>query len=434
MKNSELILMQSKSLTNKAFYPWLIWTLGAGFFFAEYLARIAPGVMVPQLMNSFNVTALGIGSMSAFFYYAYLGMQIPVGAMVDRWGPHRLLTFMALLCAAGCFLFSISTSLTLAHLARFMMGFGAAFAFVGTLKLATLWFSPTRFGLLAGLTQALGMLGAAFAGGPLAALVNFTGWRKTMLIIGIILLLLGLLIGLFARDKKQPEIKTQKTSNKDLWLGLVKVLKNSQSWWNAFYAGLLYAPSAAFAELWGVSFLVRSYGLSTEMAASAVSCIFIGWAIGGPIIGWLSDRMQRRRALMIISIILSFIFMTTVLYLPLPKILLFIFLFCYGIANTGVALAYAVASEINPRPFAGTSMAFANMASVLIGAAFQPIIGGVLDLQWDGKIAADVPVYSSGAYKLAMLALPLCLIVGFFIVLFVKETHCKNCEIASERE
>lgn len=424
------VVVQNKNLVNRAFYPWLIWALGAGFFFAEYLARIAPGVMVPQLMHAFNVTALGIGSMSAFFYYAYLSMQIPVGTMVDRWGPHRLLTFMALLCAAGCFLFAFATNLTAAHLARFMMGFGAAFAFVGTLKLATLWFSPKRFGLLAGLTQALGMLGAAFAGGPLAALVNKTGWRNTMMIIGIGLLLLGLLIGLFARDKKESFLQTStRLPKQNLWHAFFLVLKNPQSWWNALYVGLLYAPSAAFAELWGVSFLVRTYGLSTDVAASAVSCIFLGWAVGGPIIGALSDRMGKRRPLMICSIIFSFVFMTAVLYLPLTTTLLFIFLFCYGVSNTGVALSYAVASEINPRAVAGTSMAFANMASVLIGAAFQPIIGWILDLQWHGEMLNGTPFYSPAAYRIAMLALPACLIIGLLIIMLVKETHCRIKEV-----
>lgn len=412
----------------KMLYPWLIWALGAGFFFAEYFARVSPSVMVPELMKSFHVTALGIGSLSAFFYYAYVSMQVPVGALVDRFGPHRLLTATAVLCALGSFLFASATTLAVAKLARFMMGFGAAFAFVGTLKLATLWFPPQRFGLLAGLTQALGMLGVALALSSLAATVSAIGWRETLWLIGAALLVLAILIGVFVRDRPLVQQKPL-TSAQELWIGLLAVLRNPQSWLNALYVGLLYAPTAAFAELWGVSFLVRAYDFSTQVAAAAVSCIFIGWAIGGPILGLISDRLQRRRPVMIFSVAASFVFMALVLYLPhLSVPLLFSLLFLYGISNTGVAIAYAVASEINPRQVAGTSMAFANMASVLVGAAFQPIIGWFLDLQWHGDMINGVPLYTVHAYHMALLALPLCLLVGLLAMLWVKETHCRIVE------
>src|SRR5688572_11451641 len=148
----ELPIMRAKS------YPWIVWGLAAAFFFSEYFARVAPGVMVPDLMRDFKVTALTLGSLSAFFYYAYVGMQVPVGILVDRFGPHRLLTVATVLCSAGCLLFASAQSVSLAEAGRFLMGFGASFAFVGTLKLAAVWFPASQFGLLAGLTQALGML------------------------------------------------------------------------------------------------------------------------------------------------------------------------------------------------------------------------------------------------------------------------------------
>lgn len=404
-----------------------MWGLGAAFFLAEYLARVAPAVMVPDLMNAFQITALGIGSMSAFFYYAYVGMQIPVGILVDRFGPHRLLTLMAAICALSAMMFGFSHSLVTAHLARFLMGFSSAFAFVGSLRLATLWFSSRRFGLLAGLTQALGMFGAAMAGGPLALVVDKIGWRYTMAGIGGVLLILALLIGIFVRDRSIKHTSENKlATSQELWKGLRLVLKNKQSWLNALFVGLLYAPTAAFAELWGVSFLVRVYGLHNEIAATAISCIFIGWAVGAPITGWISDRIQKRKPILMFSVIASLILILLVIYLPSIKVpILFVLLFFYGVANTGVATAYAVASEINPRHVAGSSMAFANMASVLIGAAFQPVIGLFLDLQWHGEMSNGVPFYSVHAFRFAMSALPLCLILGSIIVFKIKETHCK---------
>lgn len=417
----------SSTLCRRSYYPWLIWSLGAAFFFSEYITRVSLGVMAPPLMEFFHVTALSFGTLSACFTLAYVGMQIPVGGLVDRFGPHRLLMLTTGACALGCFLFATSQVLWVAQLARFIMGFSAAFAFVGTLKLATVWFPAHRFGFLAGLTQAIGMLGAAVGEGPSSFGVSLMGWRNTTLVMGSVLFILALLIGLLVRDHPESEVqeKHRVNSSGELWHGFVTILKNPQTWHNGIYVGLLYAPTAAFAELWGPSFLVRTYGLSEHVAASAVGAIFMGWAVGGPITGWISDAMRRRKPMMIASAIASLTFLSCALYIPgLPVPLLFVLLFLYGVANTGVGTAYAVAGEINPKPVAGLSMSFANMTSVLVGAMFQPIIGWFLDLQWQGEMVNNAPFYTAHAFRVAMLALPICLLIATLFAFFVRETHC----------
>jgi len=421
-------MQRPMGLTKKPFYPWLIWALGAGFFLSEYFARVSPSIMVPELMQAFHVRALSLGTLSVYFYYTYVGVQIPVGALVDRFGAHKLLTVTALLCAMGCFLFAVSEGLHAAEMGRLLMGLGAAFSFVGTLKLATIWFPSSRFGLLAGLTQALGMLGAAIGEGPFASLVGAIGWRETMWLIGGVLLVLAILIGILVRDTPggRTEVANNRTSTRDLINGLGVILRNRQTWINAFYAGLIFAPTAAFAEMWGVTYLQHNYGLSLGTAAYAVAAIFIGWAVGGPFTGWISDRMRRRRPSMIASAGMSVVMMSAVLYFPhISTPVLFLFCFMYGFANTGVVSAYAVASEINPRAVTGVSIAFANMVSVLVGAGFQPIIGWLLDLQWDGRTAHGVPVYTAQDFRYALSTMIGCLVLGFIVAFFVKETYCQ---------
>jgi MFS family permease len=409
--------------------PWLIWSLGAAFFFAEYFARVDPSIIIPQLLSAFHVGAFALGSLSAFFYYPYIAMQLPVGTLVDRFGPRRLLTMAAFVCGSACLFFAVSQTIWQAELARALMGFSAAFAFVGTLKLATLWFHPRRLGLLAGLTQGVGMLGAAVGEGAFSFVVAKIGWRYTMVLIAAFMFLLALLIGVLVREKRPSLLghMVPETGQIKILDSLMILFRNSQSWRIAIYAGLIYAPTGAFAELWGPSFLYRVYGVSHQIAALAVSLIFVGLAVGGPLVGWISDRVGKRRPILVFSALLSLVFISLVLYIPhLPIVLLFLFLFLYGISNMGIALSYAVSSELNPRPIAGVSVAFTNMASVLIVAALQPLIGWMLEFHWQGLYTHGYPFYSAVDYQQAMVMLPAALVLACIVALSVRETHCQG--------
>ncbi|MBL4647555.1 MAG: MFS transporter [Gammaproteobacteria bacterium] len=425
-------MMNPVTTTTKSymrFLPWIIWGLGALLFFSEYSARVFPSVANVHLMQAFHASGLELGGLSAFFYYAYVGMQLPVGVLVDRYGSHRLLTITALICALSSVLFATATSLAMADVARFLLGFGASFAFIGTLKLASVWFSASRFGLLAGLTQALGMLGAAVGEAPVAVAINHFGWRKTSFILGLVFIALAILIGLIVRNHPPGYVvdKPRAKTVSSVWNGLSIVLCNRQTWLNGLYVGFLYAPSAAFAELWGVRFLQRVHHISHVTAAFAIGLIFIGWTVGGPISGWFSDKIQRRKPIMIVSAVCGFLLLSLIIYVPqLPIPLIFILLFCYGLTNTGVVISYALASEINPRRIAGTSMAFANMSSVIIGAALQPILGWVLDELATGKKVHGLYIYSASDFRSAMSLLPVSMIVSVVFVFFIKETYCKN--------
>lgn len=366
------------------FTAWLIWSLAALFFLAEYFARVAPSVMLPHLMHTFQLHALGVGTLSAMFYYAYIPMQIPVGALVDSVSSRWLLSAMALLCGAATCLFCSTDQAVIAAIARFLVGFSAAFAFVGALKLAYTWFPARRFGFLAASTQALGMLGAAIGEGPVAALSHSLGWRTTTYIIGGFLCTLAIAMALIIRDRQDMSASSQRWHRAvlDSFAGIGQVLKHRMLWRNAILIGFLYAPTQAFAELWGPSFLLHVYHIPAITAASLSSLIFIGWAIGSPLAGMLSDRIQRRKPILWASIIASFCVMAAILYLPqLSTTTLATLLVTYGISNVGVAISYSVAAELSPAGLAGTGMGFTNMASISVGALLQPLLGYLLDFQ-----------------------------------------------------
>lgn len=298
-------------------FAWLVWGLAAAFYFSDYLARVAPGVMHKYLQIDFGINEAGFGILTASFYIPYIVMQIPVGLTVDRMSIRWLLTIMSLITAFGCCVFGLADGLMTASIGRMLIGFSAAFAFVCSLRLATSWFPPTMLGLLAGLTQALGMLGAAAGEAPVSFLVSNVGWRHSMLIIAFLFIALAALLYQFVQDKPaEHRKKVRSVSHISIFQSLKIILSCRQTWLNALYAGFLFGPTAVIGEAIGPAYLQFGHGLGAHAAAFATGLIFIGWGISGPLSGWLSDKLGKRKPIMIFSGLCGVLFTSLFVFLP----------------------------------------------------------------------------------------------------------------------
>lgn len=409
---------------------WLVCGLGAVFFGYGFFLRVSPSVMVDDLMRDFAVGGAVLGNLSAVYFYAYAGLQIPVGLMVDRWGPRRVMTVAALVCGSGSLLFASVNHLAPAYLGRLLIGGGAAFAFVSTLTLITRWFPLRRFALLSGLTMLLGMSGAFAGQAPLAALVAVVGWRTTLLWAAVAGLVLAALIWLMVRDHPGGVAAAPAEPAEPAASGVLAALRvvaaRPQSWVLALYALAMSAPLLAFAGLWGVPYLMERYDLSRPAAAFTTSLMLVGWAVGAPVTGWLSDRVRRRKAPMVIGALVALVAMAAMLYLPgLPILGFQALILLSGVAASSMVISYGTAREHNPGRAVGTAYGFVNTASTAAGALFQPLVGWLLDLNWDGRMVAGARVYSSAAYDRALLVLPLCFLIGVIAALMTRETGCR---------
>ncbi|CAM3600327.1 MFS transporter [Legionella longbeachae] len=408
-------------------FAWLVWGLAAAFYFSDYMARVAPGVMHRYLQIDFGINEAGFGILTASFYIPYILMQIPVGLTVDRLSIRWLLTVMSLVTAFGCCVFGLAGSLFMGSIGRMLIGFSAAFAFVCSLRLATSWFPPTMLGLLAGLTQALGMLGAAAGEAPVSFLVSNVGWRHSMLIIAFLFIALAALLYQFVQDKPGEHRSEVRSINQLSILQSLKiVLSCRQTWYNALYAGFLFGPTAVIGEAIGPAYLQFGRGLGAHAAAFATGLIFIGWGISGPLSGWLSDRMGRRKPLMIFSAIFGIIFTSLFVYSTnLSQNSAYLLFFAFGLTNTGVAIAYAVSTEIHDRNVIGTSIAFTNMISIFVGALLQPLVGRLVDMV-SGARAYNVETLLLSDFQAGLKILPLCSLIALILAIMVKETNCKS--------
>ena len=401
---------------------WVMWLIAAAFYAYEFFIRVSPSVMVPDLIQSFKVNAEALGMLSACYYYAYAVMQIPVGVMLDRFGIHRLLALAALLVGAASYLFASTHNLYVANAARALMGVGSAFSFVGCLKLASNWFSKRGFATIVGLTNMIGIFGAISAEAPLADTVLHHGWRSTMCMVGTIGIILSILIILIIRDGPgSSSIKKTSGNVKKLGYGLLVILKNKQTWLIAILGGLMVAPVSGFTELWSVPFLMKAHHISRPFAAALASIMFIGIAVGGPSHGAFSGILGRRKPVILVGAIGALITLSLIIYASVTNIIVLVsLLFLFGFLTSSMLLCFTINSEINPRWATGVAIGFTNMLVMAGGTIFQPLIGSILD-----KLGSPVHgqlLFSTADYRIALSALPLCLIGALIVLIFVKES------------
>lgn len=375
-------------------------------------------------MQVYSLSGAGLGHLAACFFYAYLIMQIPAGLLLDRYSPRLILLCAMVLCAFGTMIFARTDTLFIAELSRFLIGLTAAFAGITCFKLATIWFPPKRFALVAGLSMTIAMVGAVCGEAPLSYLMKHSDWRQALEITALSGFFLAFLIALIVRDKKTA---TQKSTTK---IGLTAqmriIFKEKQTWLLSLYSGLAFAPVSVFGGLWGVSFIEQAYAMGNVEAAGTVSLIFIGFAIGCPISGWISDRMERRKPIMVSGTLMAFICLELILYLPLLPFMLQLLMFFFGLGASCFFLCFAMIREINPLVFAGSVLGFMNTFDSLWEAITEPFVGKLLDLSWSGALQGSVRIFSVYEYRLGLSSLSIYLILALGLLFFIKETFCKQ--------
>jgi MFS family permease len=413
----------------------IAFVLGALFFGYAFIQRVSPSVMTAELMREFSVGATALGSLSAFYFYTYASIQLPVGMLTDRFGPRKLMSAAAGLCAFASIGFALSDSIVTASIGRALIGGTVAFAFVGTLSIAGYFFKSSRYTLLAGLLQSVGMCGAIFGQAPLRHLVESLGWRGTMTALAGVAVLLSILLFVLVprRSAEQLTATNQAGSSqtnatkKKLLDGLKSVSSNSQTWICAIIGFGLAATMLGFGALWSVPWLTAVHGYSTVQAGGIASMIFVGWAVFSPLVGWLSDKIGRRNPVMMLGALLCFVsFATLIFYTPSATSMIMGLIFLTGAGGCTMTAGFSSVRELNRPEFSSTALGLMNMFIVGAGAVVQPLIGWLLDKNWDGSLMEGARVYSDQAFTSALTSLLVVTSLAFVGTLFLKETYGKQ--------
>lgn len=395
----------------------------------DFFVAVFPSVMTEQLMMSFNMSTTDLGWIGASFFYAYALMQFPSGWMLDRYGARRMLIFYSMLSAFGLLLFSQTLDFKVAMLARFISGTGVCIGFLTTYYLASRWLPHRYFSTVTACLHLLGTVGAIFAQGPLAVLVNQMGWRQVIVLLAQFTVVLTVVYALLIHDggeeEKKPSVQFKEA--------IRYCLNHPQLRWLALVAFLSWLPVSTIGSLWGVPYLQQVFQWNNVTASYFCSFFWIGSGIGGFLLCGLSEWQGQRRYALRLGFVLAFV--GAMIFVLMPSVstsLLLMALFILGISVTIQTLTFSLIKENVPLEYFSAAAGLNNAFSMLSSALGQAFVGMLID--WH-RLYRHQPLmhYTSSDYQFALLILPLASILGWAVVTYkIKETHCQSMEVVDE--
>jgi sugar phosphate permease len=405
-------------------HRWMVFSVISVVYFFVYFHRVSTSVIVPDLLKAFDTHATALGLMSSMYFYIYALEQPLVGYLTDRWGPVRVVGVWSLVAAAGCFMFGMAPNIFWASVARAFIGFGVGGVYVPAIKAFSQWFRKKEFSFMIGLLMSVGNFGAVIATTPLAWSVDLWGWRITFYVIGGITLILALVALFFTQDKKEPAktdpTPTAKTSAmaEPAKMSVMHVLGSGRLWLIATIFLGVYGTALTLQGLWATPFLMSSLGIERIYASQLNMLIPMGFIIGSPLIGWLSERLLWPKITTLRVIMSSYIISwigITFCHAWLGVGGLSIMLLGMGVVAGGfISVFWGVIRENTPDKTLGMVSGVLNPAPFLGVAVFQVVTGAILNRteHLDGLYPLSG---FTDAFSVCVVVVAVCLGMSFFL-------------------
>src|SRR5262245_40041480 len=332
------------------------WLITSIYYFYQYAMRSAPAVMVPEMSTAFGLTPVGIASLVGLFYYAYAPFSLVAGVAMDQLGPRKVVPLGAATVAIGAMMFATGDP-NLASIGRFLQGAGGVFALIGAVYIATTHFPASKAATLIGATQMFGMAGGSagqFIVGP--AIAGGLGWDEFWWLMGVAGIPIAVLLFLFIPKREAAPAPAGASHNwvKDAGNAMWTVFKNPQSIICGLISGLMFIPTTIFDMVWGVRSLQEAHGMPYEIAVLRSAAVPFGWIIGCPLLGWISDRIGRRKPVIIGAASVLMLTMALALFGPTGVFPPFSLALVAGIASGAAMIPYTVIKEANRPEHSGT--------------------------------------------------------------------------------
>jgi MFS family permease len=412
---STAAISQTKSATDNGFHaPFIVaWLICLLFYFMEYAMRSAPSVMLPELTRAFGLTPVGLSSLIGLYYYTYAAFSIIAGASLDRWGAKYTVPIGVLLLAVGTAMFGVNVA-WIAALGRLLQGAGSAMAFIAAVYLASHGLPARYLATAIGITQCIGMLGGSAGQFVAAPLIHGPlDWQRFWIDAGVVTLLVGAAIFIATPREHQSESKGSIWST---FAPYKTVLTNPQSYLCGLCSGLLFLPTTVGAMTWGVSILHEGWQVDYAQAVDRAAMVALGWVFGCPIIGYIADRVGRRKPVIFAGAALMLAAVLAIFYLPPETFPPYLLAFLLGFGSGAAMTPYSVIKELNPDHAKGSATGAMNFLVFVLSALVAPLYGWWLQkLAGGGPLTLDVFSKSGDLYVAAI-------VLAAILALLLKET------------
>ncbi|QZA58440.1 MFS transporter [Candidatus Rhabdochlamydia porcellionis] len=382
---------------------WAVWIIASIFYAYQYILRVMPNIMLSDIMQQFDIGAATFGQFSGVYYIGYSFMHLPIGIMLDHYGPKKMMTACILCTLVGLLPLIFSEHWVYPIAGRFLIGVGSSAAILGVFKIIRMTFNEKLFPRMLSLSVTIGLIGAIYGGGPMSYMREVFGYQTVIQLFAVLGLLLAIITYWIVPDMKN---RSQKTMFSDI----KEVLSNKRVIWSCVFAGMMVGPLEGFADVWGTVFLKQAYGFDGRVAASIPSMIFMGMCFGAPVLSLIAERIGNLTTIIGSGVIMAVCFFLMLFWYLGPGIL------AVGFVLVGMCCAYQIlaiykASTYVREQVAGLTTAVANMIIMIFGYAFHASIGGIVNFMGGPDFSHAL------VYGVAVIPIALCLGVGGFILL-----------------
>ncbi|STX29919.1 major facilitator family transporter [Legionella beliardensis] len=407
--------------------PWIVCFSASLFFFYEFIQGNMFASIADNIMQDFQVQADKMAYLSSIYYLSNVIFLLVAGVVLDKYSVKKTILIAMFLCVFSTFVLAHAQSFYLALFCRFVTGIGSAFCFLGPVRLASRWFPPRRMAMITGIIVTIAMTGGMLAQYPLAKLVGQVGWREALMQVGWLGLSMLILMYFGIVDKPVTDLPKAK-DKKTLLMTAKQAYLNSQNIRAALYASLMNMAIAVFGAMMGSLYLMQRLDINKEDAAVINSMLFLGTILGGPIIGWISDKLGLRVLPMKIGALLSLLTLCLILYFPASVAVMKVLFLLLGFFTAAQIISYALVAEGSPSAMTATAV---SSVSILMQGGYiiyQNLYSYLLIKHGEVQILNHIPVYSLGDYQFAASILPIGLIIALICLFGLRETYGKNLE------
>ena len=380
---------------------WAVWGTAISVYVLAVFHRTSLGVAGLDAAERFGINSAQLSTFTIVQVAIYAAMQIPVGALLDRFGSKKLLGVGLTLLTVSQFAFAFVDSFGAALVCRVLLGMGDAMVFISVLRLVALWFSPRRTPMVTQMTGLLGQVGALAAVGPLAFSLHRFGWTPSYAVASSLGVVTGILLVIIVKDspyadQRRDELRLRAIARtlKQAWL----VPGTRLGLWSHFTSQF---SANMFTMLWGFPFLVAGEGLSEATASVLLMAMTVTAMVSSPIIGTMTMRFPFSRSTLVLGIVAAAIVAwTTVLLWPgrAPTWMLATLVVVIAVGGPGSMIGFDLARTFNPPTRIGSASGIVNTGGFIATLAGVAMVGIVLD-----RVAPGGPsTWDVDAFRVAM--------------------------------